>query len=180
MVNLGARGPCGVVMFSSKFAVTAAAAACLVVVGCTSNQDLLLSDSGLKTNDPAFYPSDDHIRAGKAHFNNGDWGLAAERFRKAVEIAPRDAEAWVGLAASYDRTRRFDLADKAYTQAIRLGGTNTVILNNQGYSYLLRGDLYKARRKFLAAYDRDPNNPTVQNNLELLNESEKSIKRSKT
>jgi Flp pilus assembly protein TadD len=27
--------------------------------------------------------------------------------------APEDAEAWIGLAASYDRVRRFDLADQA-------------------------------------------------------------------
>ena len=53
----------------------------------------------------------------------------------------------------------------------------TVILNNQGYSYMLRGDLHKARRKFLAAFEREPDNPYIKNNLELLNESEKSIKR---
>ncbi len=167
-------------MIIRKLLIVGGLACSVALAGCTSNQDLLLADSGLKTNDPAFYPSDDHLRSGKAHFNNGDWGLAAERFRKAVEVAPRDVEAWVGLAASYDRTRRFDLADKAYARAIKLGGVNTIILNNQGYSYLLRGDIYKARRKFLAAYDREPNNPTVLNNLELLNESEKSIKRAKT
>ena len=167
-------------MLSSKLMTAAAVACCIAIAGCTSNQDLLLADTGLESNDPAFFPSDDHLRSGKAHFKNGDYGLAAERFRKAVEVAPRDAEAWVGLAASYDRVRRFDLADRAYARAIKLGGTNAIILNNQGYSYLLRGDLYKARRKFLAAYEKDPGNPTIQNNLELLNESERSIKRVKS
>jgi Flp pilus assembly protein TadD len=160
-----------------KTVLIAVAASCLAVSGCTSNQDLLLAESGLKTNDPKFYPSDDHVRAGKAHFRNGDYGLASERYRKAVEIAPRDADAWVGLAASYDRERQFKLADQAYSRAIRLVGVNTVILNNQGYSYMLRGDLRKARGKFLAAFEREPDNPYIKNNLELLNESEKSIKR---
>ena len=160
-----------------KTILVTVAASCLAVTGCTSNQDLLLAESGLKENDPKFYPSDDHVRAGKAHFRNGDYGLASERYRKAVEIAPKDADAWVGLAASYDRERRFDLADQAYSRAIRLVGTNTVILNNQGYSYMLRGDLRKARGKFLAAFEREPENPYIKNNLELLNESEKSIKR---
>ena len=159
------------------FAIAAAAAGSLVLAGCTSNQDLLLAESGIKTNDPKFYPSDDHVRAAKAHFRNGDYGLASERYRKAVEIAPKDADAWVGLAASYDRERRFKLADQAYARAIRLVGVNTVILNNQGYSYLLRGDLRRARQKFLAAFEREPENPYIKNNLELLNESEKSIKR---
>jgi Flp pilus assembly protein TadD len=36
---------------------------------------------------------------------------------------------------------------------------------------MLRGDLKAARTKFLKAYERDPNNPTVVNNLKLLNES---------
>ncbi len=160
-----------------KFLLVTVAASCLAVTGCTSNQDLLLAESGIKTNDPKFYPSDDHVRAAKAHFRNGDYGLASERYRKAVEIAPRDADAWVGLAASYDRERRFKLADQAYSRAIRLVGVNTVILNNQGYSYLLRGDLRRARSKFLAAFEREPDNPYIKNNLELLNESEKSIKR---
>ena len=157
--------------------VVAAGISCLLVSDCASNQDLLLAESGIKTNDPKFYPSDDHVRAAKAHFRNGDYGLATERYRKAVEVAPKDADAWVGLAASYDRIRRFELADQAYSRAIRLVGTNTVILNNQGYSYLLRGDLRRARSKFLAAFEREPENPYIKNNLELLNESEKSIKR---
>ena len=58
---------------------------------------------------------------------------------------PRDAEAWLGLAASYDRLRRFDLADRAYAQAIGIVGPTAEILNNQGYSYMLRGDYKRAR-----------------------------------
>src|SRR5215475_7657697 len=73
---------------------------------------------------------------------------------------------------------RFDLADRAYTFAIRLVGETTEILNNQGYSYMLRGDLVNARRKFLKAYEREPNNPTIANNLQLLNSSSRFIQRS--
>jgi Flp pilus assembly protein TadD len=42
---------------------------------------------------------------------------------------------------------------------------------------MLRGDLKAARKKFLKAYERDPNNPTVVNNLKLLNESARFIRR---
>jgi Flp pilus assembly protein TadD len=83
----------------------------------------------------------------------------------------------VGLAASYDRINRFDLADRAYSQAIKLVGETVDILNNQGYSYMLRGDLVAARKKFLKAYERDPSNPTVVNNLKLLDESARFIRR---
>jgi len=56
-------------------------------------------------------------------------------------------------------------------------GETTALLNNQGYSYMLRGRFAEARRKFLKAYEREPNNPTVINNLELLNSSERVIRR---
>jgi Flp pilus assembly protein TadD len=83
----------------------------------------------------------------------------------------------VALAATYDRIGRFDLADRAYKTAIRLTGETTQILNNEGYSYMLRGDLVNARKKFLKAYEREPNNPTIANNLKLLNSSSRFIQR---
>lgn len=125
------------------------------------------SASGRLTGD---HPTDP-VSVGKRHFREGHFGLAEESFRKAVEMSPRDAEAWVGLAASYDRLRRFDLADRAYKQAIRLVGQTAVILNNQGYSYMLRGDLKRARAKLAAALAKDPGNATIAANLAALDES---------
>jgi Flp pilus assembly protein TadD len=61
--------------------------------------------------------------------------------------------------------------------AIKLVGETTDILNNQGYSLMLRGDLKGARLKFLKAYRRDPTNPTIVNNLRLLDESARFIRR---
>ena len=127
--------------------------------------------------DIKYYPSDEPLRMGMEHFSRGNYGLSQRYFRDAVEKAPKDPTAWVGLAASYDRLRRFDLADQAYAAAIKLAGETVPILNNQGYSYMLRGNLVKARTKFLKAYELDPANPTIVNNLELLNSSDKFIQR---
>ena len=119
-------------------------------------------------------PNDD-LSLGKRHFRERNFGLAERYFRRAVEQAPgearRDAEAWLGLAASYDRLRRFELADRAYAHAIKILGPTPEILNNQGYSYLLRGDYRHAREKLVAARDLDPVNPYIQNNLDLLAKS---------
>ena len=128
--------------------------------------------------DIKYYPSDEPLRLGMEHFSRGNYGMAQRYFRDATEKAPRDPTAWVGLAASYDRVRRFDLADQAYASAIKLTGETVQILNNQGYSYMLRGNLPKARAKFSKAYELDPANPTIVNNLELLSSSHAFIQRS--
>jgi Flp pilus assembly protein TadD len=124
------------------------------------------ADAGLLGSDP-----NDDLNLGKKQFRANNYGLAEKYYRRAVESHPRDAEAWLGLAASYDRLRRFDLADRAYGQAIAIVGPMVEILNNQGYSYMLRGDYRRARQKLAAAQRKDPGNRFVQNNLQLLEES---------
>jgi Flp pilus assembly protein TadD len=129
-------------------------------------------------NSPGLLGSDpnDDLSLGKKHFRATNFGLAERHFRRAVEAHPQDAEAWVGLAASYDRLRRFELADRAYAQALTIIGRTPELLNNQGYSYLLRGDYIRARSTLRAAQAKDPDSPYIQNNLELLEQSVRSRK----
>jgi Flp pilus assembly protein TadD len=120
-------------------------------------------------------PNDD-LNTAKKYFRQGMYGQAERYFRKAVEQHPRDAESWLGLAAAYDRLKRFDLADRAYAQAIRLVGSTPEILNNQGFSYILRGDYRRARAILLQAEAAAPNNPYIKSNLRLLSASERKGK----
>jgi Flp pilus assembly protein TadD len=129
------------------------------------------ADEGLLGGDPS-----DDLSLGKKQYRAGNFGSAERYFRRAVESHPRDAEAWVGLAAAYDRLRRFDLADRAYEQAIAIIGPTAEVLNNKGYSYMLRGDYPHARTTLLAAAAKDPKNPYIRNNLELLDKSFRSGK----
>jgi len=139
-----------------------------------TNGQITVDQSGL-TGQPIGADPNDDLQLGKRHFREQNFGLAEKHFRRAVESSPgpveRDTEAWLGLAASYDRLRRFELADRAYAQAIKLAGPKPEILNNQGYSYILRGDYRKARTKLAAAQARDPGNPYIRNNIELLEKS---------
>lgn len=132
---------------------------------------------GQEPGDVKYFPSDEPLRLGIQRFNEGNFGLAERYFQDAVEKAPKDVSAWIGLAASYDRLARFDLADRAYRSATKLHGETVQILNNEGYSYMLRGDLIKARGKFQAALRLAPGDPTIVDNLQLLDGSARYIQR---
>jgi Flp pilus assembly protein TadD len=125
-----------------------------------------LAKPGLLGDDPH-----DDLVLGKRYFRSNNFGLAEKTFRSAVEKRPHNAEAWVGLAASYDRLRRFDLADRAYAEAIRIVGPTAEILNDQGFSYMMRGDYARARKKLMDAQAKDPANPYIRANLRLLEDS---------
>ena len=75
---------------------------------------------GLKTvSDVEYYASDLAVAEAKNQFRAENYGNAGALFYKAMQLAPNDGGAWLGLAASCDRIRRFDLSDHAYRQAFR-------------------------------------------------------------
>jgi Flp pilus assembly protein TadD len=152
----------------------------LGLAACNTVQDGLVApdtDDASVTGSTTAEPSAEYIRSGEPmrlglqHFARGECGLAQRYFQDAVEKTPTDTAAWIGLAASYDCIKRFDLSDRAYRIAISLAGETSQILNNQGYSYMQRGDLKTARSKFREANRRDPGNQTIINNLKMLNDS---------
>jgi Flp pilus assembly protein TadD len=111
---------------------------------------------------------EEDLMLGKEHFRNANYGLAENHFRAAVEKSSNILEPLIGLAASYDQLGRFDLADRAYTEAIRVAGPTSAILNNRGYSYYLRRDFKRARQDFQLALQKDPENAMAKRNLALL------------
>lgn len=108
------------------------------------------------------------IEKAKLHFKNEDWGLAEKYFRQSVEENPNLTSGWLGLAATYDRLRRFDLAARAYKVVVKQAGYTAAVHNNLGYHHYLQGNTAKARKHFNAALAKDPGNPWVLNNLEKL------------
>jgi Tfp pilus assembly protein PilF len=177
--------PTNLVLFAAAGArgFVRAATAAIVAVGLAGCQPTLTPTpvpdavTGQDPGDVKYYPSDEPVKLGLQRFYEGNFGLAEQYFQNAVEKTPKDATAWVGLAASYDRLGRFDLADSSYAAAAKLVGNTPSILNNEGYSYMLRGDLRKARAKFDAALRLEPGNATAINNLGLLNQSSRFVER---
>ena len=151
-----------------KFFTTGVAAilAALMAGGCTT--------AGIdKTATTSIAPvtadiSEADLAAGKAQFRQANYGLAEQHFRKAVELRADNSEAWMGLAASYDQLGRFDFADRAYDQLLKFAGRRPEVLNNMGYSQLLRGNKAKARTLLLEAKAGMADATVVDANLALL------------
>ena len=61
-------------------------------------------------------PAGDRLQEGKAHFEQGDYGLAVAAYRASLRDNSSSVRALNGLAASYDRLGRFDLARALVTQ----------------------------------------------------------------
>lgn len=112
--------------------------------------------------------SEGDVIAGKAQFRQANYGLAESHFRKAVELRADNSEAWMGLAASYDQLGRFDFADRAYDQLLKVAGRKPEIVNNMGYSQLLRGNRKQALKLLNEARRAMPDSTVVDANLELL------------
>ncbi|WP_075997157.1 tetratricopeptide repeat protein [Salaquimonas pukyongi] len=108
------------------------------------------------------------LELGKENFRLQNYGLAERYFRKAVARRTDNAGAWAGLAAAYDQLGNFEKADRAYKALVELKGNDARVLNNMGYSYLLRGDYKKARKYLNRAQDSNPGLDQVQGNIHLL------------
>ncbi|PBB94174.1 hypothetical protein CK215_01625 [Mesorhizobium sp. WSM3864] len=151
---------------------TAAAvlAAVLMITGCTTNSSVdTTKTTAIQATAKDVSAAD--LTEGKAQFREANFGLAEQHFRKAVELKADNAEAWMGLAASYDELGRFDFADRAYAQLLRVAGRKPQIVNNMGYSQLLRGNKKKARALLLEAKAGLADQTVVNANLALLDKS---------
>lgn len=113
-------------------------------------------------------PRETLVASAKEAFVAGDFPGAERTFAAVVARDGSDAEALLGLAATYDRLARWQDADATYARVIAVAGRRPEILNNLATSYFLRGDLGRARVVFEEAARLDPANPVLQANLALL------------
>ena len=154
-------------MYRVNWGALALLGAAMVVSGCQSSTIDSTKTTSIAPVATADISASD-LQAGKSQFRDANYGLAEKHFRKAVELRADNAEAWMGLAASYDQLGRFDFADRAYDQLLKVAGRQPQIVNNMGYSKLLRGDRKSARKLLMEAEAAMPGDPVVAANLALL------------
>lgn len=94
---------------------------------------------------------------GRFFLQSGDPVKALAQFRQALAADPGSIEALNGMAVSYDRLGRYDVARSFYEAALGLAPEEPMLLNNYGYSLFLQGDLEGAARYLgMAVASGDP------------------------
>ncbi len=160
----------GAMIIHSRQIAAAVIATALALSGCSSTTgaiDTTQTTAIAGTSDV----SERDLAAGKLNFREANYGLAEKHFRKAVELRADNAEAWLGLAAAYDQLGRFDFADRAYDQLIKVAGRRPRVVSNMGYSQYLRGNPGKARALLEEARRSLPGDAVVESNLALLDKA---------
>jgi hypothetical protein len=113
----------------------------------------------------------DAYASGKENFSAGRLGLALADFQRALQEQGPSVDRLNALAATYDRLSRFDLADRAYRQALALDPDSPQTLNNIGYSYMLRGRPDLASAYLAKAQSVAKGDPVIGANLALASDS---------
>lgn len=106
-------------------------------------------------------------RAGIAAFHVRDLGRAASALRGATTLPGASWRAWNALGAVADLRRDWAEADRSYDQAIELAPRRPELLNNRGWSLMLRGEWADALRILEQAEAMDSGSKRIAANVEL-------------
>lgn len=108
---------------------------------------------------------DIYISGARVHETRGNHAAAADQYRKALELAPKDMGALVGLARLYDRQGQFADAEKLYKQASEVDPKSALVANDLGLCYARQKRLDEATVMLTKATELQPQNPMYRNNM---------------
>ena len=108
--------------------------------------------------------AESHLDEGNVYFNVGQYGLAIERYGKAIELSPDLIAAYYNRANARTRAGEYDGALEDYNRALRLQPNDPDALNNRGMLHLYRAAYPEALQDFNAALAIDPTDTTVMVN----------------
>lgn len=96
-------------------------------------------------------PAEINARLGLSYLQQGNYDVALEKLERAIEQDPGLPAAHHYIAALYNATRNFDLADRHYLRAIRLSPNDPALLNNYGVFLCEQTRYREAEDRFLRA-----------------------------
>ena len=89
------------------------------------------------------------------------WEVAAQSFRKALELAPDDPDTWYFAGRASYEANRFENAIRQFSQALKIGSAQSRVYENLGLAYeaLGRGDEAERAYRQAVALDRQHYRP---------------------
>jgi protein O-GlcNAc transferase len=99
------------------------------------------------------------------HLGRGKLGQAEEAYRRALALAPNDAQAWTNLGCVLWGLHRFDEAETCLKRAIAIQPHLMEAHNNLGGVLEERGQLERAAERYRIAIGVDPSRPEAHCNL---------------
>lgn len=109
-----------------------------------------------------------YISGARLRESRGDVTGAAEQYKKALEVAPKDTTALVGLARLHDRQGQFAEAEKLYVKASQADPKNALIYNDLGLCYARQKRLPESMATLQKATQHAPQNAMYRNNLAIV------------
>ncbi len=131
-----------------------------------SNQRLIVESKLAGT--PGDIPemkTEDLVRSGNAARRNGDYKLAIELLKKAVQDSPTSKTAWNDLGLAYLDSRQDDLAVSAFKKQIDVNPYDQYAFNNIGRIYLRQRNYDEAVKWFRKQLEIDPLDKYAHSNL---------------
>ncbi len=113
---------------------------------------------------PGRRDAESYLDEGNVYFNVGQYGLAIERYGKAIELDSELTAAHYNRANARTRAGEYDGALIDYDTALRLHPHDADALNNRGMLHLYRASYDEALRDFDEALSIDPADTTVMVN----------------
>lgn len=90
----------------------------------------------------------DPVRLGIKYTQEQKYDRAMDAFLEAIELQPRNSEAYYGLGGIYNFKQRHEEAREAFLKAIRYDPTHFNAHYSLGYTYELLGDKEKAETEY--------------------------------
>lgn len=123
---------------------------CLALAGCASD-----GTRRAPVNEETKEAASLQVKLGRGYMDQGDLETALERLQRALQLDPRNVDAYTLMGVLHERIRRPAKAETYYRQALRLAPDNGEVNNNFGAFLCGTGRYQEADAYFIKALD-DP------------------------
>lgn len=149
---------------------------CPALSGCSGSATTRSPLSGLRSlmHNSTRISAEDEARSQFAAANSrlveerGDLQKAADMYREAISINPRNSDALWRLALLHIRQNEFEMATVAFEKAVEIDPQNPTLCADFGYHLYLAGELARAEKYLRNAVRLSPGDQRASNNLGLV------------